>query len=250
MLNLTMQTRHEILEQYAALMADLDKKTQEVYARATEIPCKNKCYDCCKQLFPVSFVEAYYISEGVKTLDRTLRRDRAHVAEKINKKIASGNPGQFEKRAVDKTAALNTHREFAQYLHRIESDCPTLDPDNPGGACTVYPFRNHDCRTMGFSFDSSEQAVVGCFRFASLKYLAPRLMDFNYRYPEKMALDRALISEITMQNFIPNIVYYTTMCGPLMKDYAATDWIAFFSEKKIPEASASKENEYWVVVDI
>ncbi len=238
----------EILERYAALMGDLDKKSQEVYARSPEIPCKNKCYDCCKQLFPVSFVEAYYISEGLKTLDRTLRRDRAREAEKINKKIISGNPGQFEKRAVDKTTALNTHNEFAKYLHKIESDCPALDPDNPAGACTVYKFRNHDCRTMGCSFDPSGQAIIGCFRFASLKYLAPRLMDYNYRYPEKMALDRALISAITMQNFTPNIVYYTTMCGPLMKDYAATDWIAFFSGKGIPPAS--KENEYWVVIDV
>lgn len=239
--------RQEILDRYAALMADLDRKAEEVFSRAPEIPCKNKCFDCCRQLFPVSFAEAYFLSEGIKTLDRGLRRQRQRAAEKINAKILARNPFRFEKRGVDKTAALTTHREFAQFLHAIESDCPALDPSHPNGACTVYPFRNHDCRTMGLSFDDSENAIVGCFRFASLKHLAPKMMDFNYRYPEKMALDRQLIAEITAGAFTPNILYYTTMCGPLLKDYAAEDWIEFFREKDVPAKTSA--DEYWVVID-
>lgn len=238
----------EILEKYAALMEDLDQKCEEVYARAPEIPCKNKCFDCCKQLFPVSFVEAFYISEGLKTLGRKLRRGRLRVAEKIAEKIRAENPEQFERRGVEKTAALNTHAEFAKFLHAIESDCPALDPQNPDGACTIYRFRNHDCRSMGFSFDRSENVIVGCFRFAKLGHLVPKLMDFGYRYPEKMALDRELISEITAGAFTPNILYYTTMCGPLMKDYANEDWLKFFSAKGVPPKSGN--DEYWVVIDV
>lgn len=229
-------------------MADIDQKTAEVYSAAPEIPCKNKCYECCEQLFPVSFVEAFYISEGLKKMDRAFRRKRLRAAEKISEKIRARNPAQFEKRGVDKMTALRTHSEFARFLHEIESNCPALDPKNPAGACTVYPFRNHDCRTMGASFDASEKAIVGCFRFASLKYLVPKLMDFSYRYPEKMALDRELIFELTGGALTPNILYYTTMCGPLLKDYAAEDWMKFFSEKGLLEKS--KSDEYWVVIDV
>ncbi len=238
------------LTQYADLLRNLDEKTAAVYGKFSEIPCKNKCFDCCKQLFPVSFAEAFYISDGLKTLGRQLRRERERAAEKINKKILAHNPLQFEKSSVDKKTALSTHREFAAFLHAIPSDCPALDPTNPAGSCTVYAFRNHDCRTMGCSFDSSEKAIVGCFRFDSLKYLAPKLMDFNYRYPEKILIDRQLIAEATANTFTPNIIYYTTMCGPLMKDYAATDWIKFFSEKGVPLARDAKEDEYWVVIDV
>lgn len=240
--------KEQILENYAKLLADLDKKTAEVYANAPEIPCKNKCFDCCEQLFPVSFVEAFYISEGLKTLERTLRRERLRAAEKISEKIRAKNPFQFEKQRIDRKTALNTHSEFAKFLHGIESSCPALDVKNPAGACTIYPFRNHDCREMGFSFDASENAIVGCFRFSSLKHLIPKLMNFGYRYNEKIALDQKLISEVTGGIFTPNIFYLTTMCGPLMKDYAAEDWIQFFSEKGVPKTAGS--DEHWVVIDV
>lgn len=240
----------QILEKYKNLMAAVDEKTAEVYRGAPEIPCKNKCFDCCKQLFPVSFAEAFYISEGLKTMDRSLRRQRERAAEKISEKIRAKNPLQFELHGVDRKTALNRHGEFAQFLHSIESDCPALDPKNPAGACTVYEYRNHDCRVMGFSFDSSAQSIVGCFRFNSLKHLAPKLMDFGFRYSEKMALDRELISEVTGGVFTQNILYFTTMCGPLMRDYAETDWLKFFSGKGVPSGAGSDKESYCVVIDV
>lgn len=240
--------REKILQQYSALMTDLDRHTAEVCACAPEIPCKNKCFDCCKQLFPISFVEAFYISEGMKMLNRNLRREMHRAAEKIAEKIRAKNPMQFEKCSVDRKTALNTHGEFAKFLHGIESDCPALDPKNPDGACTVYSFRNHDCREMGFSFDRSSREIIGCFRFKLLEYLIPKLLDFGFRYSEKLALDRTLLTEATAGAFTPNIFYLTTMCGPLIKDYATKDWVKFFSEKGVP--AQSKPDEYWVVIDV
>lgn len=239
-----------LLDQYQLLLNDLDQKTETVYRQFSEIPCKNKCFDCCKQLFPISFVEAYYLSKGIKTLDRSLRRERTTVASKINKKILEKNPLRFEKCGVDKKTAFAMHNEFARFLHGISSDCPALDPGNKGGACTVYPFRNHDCRTMGASFDTRENAIVGCFRFNTLKYLAPKLLDFSYRYNEKIALDQKMIQEMTGSFFTPNILYYTTMCGPFLKDYETTDWIAFFKQKNIPAENTQNRDAYWVVIDV
>lgn len=229
-------------------MEAVDAETAEVYAGAPEIPCKNKCFDCCKQLFPVSFAEAFYISEGLKTLPSELREQRRAAAKNIQPKILARNPSQFEQRGVDRKTALNTHGAFAQFLHGIETDCPALDPTRAEGSCTVYPFRNHDCRVMGFSFDRSAGSIVGCFRFNSLKFLAPKLMDFGFRYPKKMALDRELISEVTGGAVTPNVFYLTTMCGPLIKDYATEDWKIFFQSKNIPQKA--DEDKYWVVIDV
>ncbi len=237
-----------ILEKYAALLKKVDEKCEEIYAAASEIPCKNKCVECCEQLFPLSFIEAYYISEGVKKLDRSLRLQLKIKAEKINEKILAKNPFQFEKSGVDKRTALNTHADFAEFLHKIKCDCPALLPENSSGGCSIYEFRNHDCRSMGASFDSSSNEIIGCHRFNSLKYLAPRLMPFNFLYSEKMQLDTALIAEITANSFSPNILYYATICTPLLKDYAEIDWIKFFVEK-----NASKEvksDTYQVIIDI
>ncbi|MBI4995102.1 hypothetical protein HZC21_05720 [Candidatus Peregrinibacteria bacterium] len=237
-----------ILEKYAALLKKLDEKCEEIYAEAKEIPCKNKCTDCCKQLFPLSFVEAYYISEGIKKLDRSLRRELKRKAEKINGKILAKNPFQFEKNNADKRTALNTHADFARFLHEINCDCPALFNKNPNGACTIYDFRNHDCRSMGASFDASSNEIIGCYRFNSLKYLAPRLMPFNFLYPEKMQLDKKLIAEVTAGAFSPNILYYTTICTPFLKDYAEQDWIKFFEEKGAPKKT--ENDKYRVVIDV
>lgn len=237
-----------ILEKYAALLKKLDEKCEEIYAAAPEIPCKNKCVECCKQLFPLSFVEAYYISEGVKKLDRSLRRKPKIKAEKINEKILAKNPFQFEKSSVDKRTALNTHADFARFLHEIKCDCPALSPENSAGACAIYELRNHDCRSMGASFDASSNEIIGCHRFNPLKYLAPKLMPFNFLYPEKMQLDAALIAEVTANLFSPNILYYTTICMPLLKDYAKQDWIKFFEGKNVYKEV--KSNTYQVVIDI
>lgn len=237
-----------ILEKYEKLLEQLDEKCASVYSSAPEIPCKNKCVDCCKQLFPLSFVEAFYISEGVKKLDRSLRRKLKTSASKINEKILAKNPFQFERSGVDKKTALNTHAEFANFLHEIQCDCPALFPENNTGACVIYPWRNHDCRSMGASFDISSNEIIGCHRFNSLKYLAPKLMPFNFLYSEKMQLDRELISEVTANSFSSNILYYTTICTPLLKDYVAQDWIKFFGEKNVYKEV--KSNTYQVIIDI
>jgi len=241
----------KVLERYASLLLEVDKKCDEVF-KNTEIPCKNKCFECCKQLFPLSFVEAYYISEGIKSLDRGTRRKLALAAQKTNEKILKLNPQSLEKRGVDRKTALNVHADFARSLHKIERDCPALDTgvtlSLSKGACKIYPFRNHDCRSMGCSFDSSSNEIIGCFRFTNLKHLIPNLMPFNYLYSEKMKLDTELIKEVTNGLFGENLIYLTTICAPFLKDFGTTDWTKFFSSKNVPERA--EKDKYWVVVDV
>lgn len=240
--------KQRILDQYASLLQQLDKKCAEVFANTPEIPCKNKCFECCKQLFPLSFVEAYYISGGIKKLDRGTRRKLTLAAQKTNEKILKLKPQSLEKRDVDKKTALNVHADFARSLHKIERDCPALDQKNKGGACSIYEFRNHDCRSMGCSFDTSSKEIIGCFRFSNLKHLIPNLMPFNYLYAEKMKLDAELIKEVTSGLFGENLIYLTTICAPFLKDYSQTDWIKFFEPKGIPKKS--KDDQFNLVIDI
>ena len=244
-------SKSKILDQYASLLREVDKKCDEVF-KNTNIPCKNKCFECCKQLFPLSFIEAYYISEGIKKLDRGTRRKLALAAQKTNEKILKLNLQSLEKRGVDRASALNVHADFARSLHKIERDCPALDKkarkQENNGACSIYEFRNHDCRSMGCSFDSSSNEIIGCFRFSNLKHLIPNLMPFNYLYAKKMKLDTELIKEVTNGLFGENLIYLTTICAPFLKDFKDTDWIKFFSSKNVPEQA--EKDKYWVVVDV
>lgn len=243
-----MNTRDKILEEYEKLLHDVDEKCDGILKNIPGIPCKNKCFECCKQLFPISFVEAFYISEGFKKSDRETRRRMQRTAEKIADKISAQNPAQFEKRKISRKEALNTHAEFARFLQKNVNNCPALNPKKSEAPCELYPFRNLDCRATGFSFDSSSNEIVACERFKSLPHLIPHLLPFNYKYSEKMLLDRALLSELTNSAFTPNILYLTTMCSPILKDYAATDWVNFLTDKNIP--AKSEPDEYWVVIDV
>lgn len=240
-----MKSIDEILGKYADLLKDIDEKCVTVYSGAPEIPCKNGCADCCRQLFPLSFVESFFISKGFKKLDASVREKLRSAAKKIKEKIALKNPFQFEKQGVDQKTAFGTHARFARFLHSIEADCPALIDSQENGTCAIYPFRNHDCRVMGCSFDFHSKEIIGCPRFDNLKHLAPALLPFNYRYDEKMQLDYALIREAgRVPN--PNILYLTTICSPLLKDYEAEDWEQFFAGKF---KNSKKQNEYCVVID-
>ncbi|MEK9132127.1 MAG: hypothetical protein AAB606_00245 [Patescibacteria group bacterium] len=235
-----MLSRDQILEQYASLLRGVEEKCEGVYNASPEIPCKNKCYECCQQLFPLTFVEAFYISEGFKKLDRTARRELQKTAKKINEKILKLNPFQFERNGVDRKEAQNTHAAFARFLQEEKYNCPALEIGEDFGNCALYDFRNLDCRVMGCSFDKSAGEIVGCHRFAKLAHLIPKLLPFNYKYPEKMELDRLLIAEVTNESFSKNIFYLTTMCEPILKDYSETDWVKFFTNKITTEQAADE----------
>lgn len=49
---------HQILGRYKTLLVDIDKKCDEFFRAEPGIPCAQKCTDCCKQLFLITFVEA------------------------------------------------------------------------------------------------------------------------------------------------------------------------------------------------
>lgn len=240
----------KILDQYLILLERLDAKCDDIFASAPEIPCKNQCFNCCKQIFPVTFVEAFYISEGLKKLDSATRRSLRKTAEKINKKIVEKNPQQFEKQSVDRATALNTHGQFARFLHRFKFDCPALEIKKNKGNCSIYQLRNHDCRNMGFAFDASTDEIIGCQRFARLKHLASHLMPFNYLYPEKMALDNELIAEVTAGGFTPNIFYLAPITTALTKNFASEDWIKFFMSKNVPAKETTKSGRFQVIIGI
>lgn len=237
------------MAQYASLLYNVEEKCEEVYKNSPEIPCKNKCYECCQQLFPLTFVEAFYISEGFKKLGRGARRELQKTAKKINEKILKRNPSQFERSGVDRKTALDTHAAFARFLQEERHNCPALEIKKKSGNCALYDFRNLDCRVMGCSFDKSANEIVGCHRFAKLGHLIAKLLPFNYKYSEKMELDRVLIEEVTGGAFSKNVFYLTAMCKPILKDYAEEDWAKFFL-KRIQMSCAKSDENCCMIIDV
>ncbi len=70
------------IEEYRAILTKLGECCNEAYAKLSFLPCKESCSECCEQFFPVSFIEAHYLSIGFKELSRQKRRLMQKIAKK------------------------------------------------------------------------------------------------------------------------------------------------------------------------
>jgi Fe-S-cluster containining protein len=236
-----------MLEEYQKLLENLDKKCDEVYGQMPFIPCKKGCSDCCKQFFPVSFIEAAYINKGIKELSRQKRRLMQKAAKKIQEKLLK-NP--FSKENVfigTREEIYKKQREFAAYLRSSGFDCLFLNEEN---LCDVYNYRPHDCRVHGCSYDHAAREVLGCFRFNDINQfkdpeVCKKLVDFDYLYPETRALDAALIHLFSKHPPNIRVWYFTTTINPILNDFQEINWEKVFNY----DWKSIKEGSYVLILD-
>jgi len=223
-----------LIQQYAALLEDVDHQFKYAMQKVPEIPCKTNCIECCKQLFPLSIIEAYYINEGFRQLDNITREEIKKEAlekqEQLEKELVFTN---YEISNTDIENIAERRNLFAHDMQAIDLDCPLL---NNEGLCSLYDFRNHDCRIHGGAHESGE--ILGCFRHNKIfaetslreKFIKNTIPQ-NYRYKEKNKLDSVMIIALTKNPELANIKYITTPYIPLLRNFQETDWQKLFEDK-------------------
>ncbi|MFA6550198.1 MAG: hypothetical protein WCT36_02480, partial [Candidatus Gracilibacteria bacterium] len=152
----------QILKKYESLGLEIERSCSSICQKLASHPCLPKCSDevvCCKQIFPLSFIEAYYISIGVKKLDRSTRRELERHAEKsqntLVKKIAESNLKKVYPN-TDYETHNSAQQSITKFLHSQKTDCPFLNKN----LCQIYPHRNIDCRIHGFAFDKNTNEIL------------------------------------------------------------------------------------------
>jgi len=244
------------LQQYKLLLKELDKSCAKAQKLIPKIPCKLGCSDCCKQLFPLSMIEAFYINKGFKLLDRNTRRELASKAKKAQEKLQKLNLKQFETTSLNLEDIALNRNEFTRILQSTKQICPLLSDKN---LCLLYPYRNHDCRIHGVSFDPSTNEIIGCSRHSKI-FTNPGLknkfvknaVENGYLYKEKSKLDSLLVK--LLADSPPNneklayCYYFTTPFVPLLKDYAEVDWGKFFGTES-ETAKMPWQKSYSMVID-
>lgn len=231
----------QILQSYKELLEDVDKKCAETLKLVPEIPCRKGCTDCCKQIFPLSFVEAWLISENFKTLDRTKRRAVAQKAKKAQEKLNKLDLKKYETQTDSIKEISENRNAFANSIRGTDIICPLLGNDD---LCALYGARNHDCRIHGVGFDSSSGEIVGCHRHKKIPIDTKLLIDSGYLYKEKSKLDSLLTVHLSQNPEFNYCYYFTTPFVPLLKDFATQDWKKFFTQT--PQNSSKK---YSLVID-
>jgi len=241
-----------LLQQYQNLLSEVDKACKKSSKACPKIPCHRGCPDCCKQLFPLSLIEAFYISEGLKSLDRKTRREIQRKAEKGLAKIKELNLEQYEISSDSLDDIAQARNSITTSLQSDKEECPLLKD----GLCSLYDYRNHDCRIHGVSFDSSTGEIIGCFRHPKIftspelkKEFAEKAVPSNFLYKEKSKLDSLITEELSKDPNQKYTYYFTHPFKPLLENFREFDWQQFFEEKTSTQ-TAQPSHKYSLIIHI
>jgi len=113
-----------------------------------EISCRKGCAFCCRQLVPVSPIEAKRLADVVEGMPK---KRRAEVRERFLRIIARlGSEGLIDAKAAPGRSALLSReaassaawQDVSRRYFELQMDCPFLE----GGACSIYDERPLACR--------------------------------------------------------------------------------------------------------
>ena len=133
----------EIYREYSFLLKDVEGEFNRVSSMFSErMQCRKGCSMCCSQLFGISFIEAAYISHGVKELPEDEQvRARERASAYLEEMLGVG---------VDETQGIEEHGALvATALESLAGakhiPCPALVDD----ACIIYDHRPIIARKWG-----------------------------------------------------------------------------------------------------
>jgi len=238
-----------LLQQYRDLLNDLDKSCKAVLTNIVETPCRKGCYDCCKQIFPLSLIEAFYINQGFQTLEPETRKSLADKAKKATESLTDLDLFKFETFSDSLEDIAQARNSITKELQSTKISCPLLTPE---GTCRLYPYRNHDCRIHGVSIDKSSNEIIGCFRHSKLfntpdskQRFTTHAVPSNHLYKEKSKLDSLLTIELGQDPNLGYCYYFTTPYEPLTEEFTNRDWPKFFEEK----LDGKPQTKYSLIID-
>jgi Fe-S-cluster containining protein len=120
--------------------AIVNATVQEIEARGGKISCCKGCGACCRQLVPISEVEARFIAELVESLPEPRRKQiKARFEDALNR---LADAGLLEKLRQTERWYREGYREFGLSYFSQGISCPFLEDE----ACSIYADRPVTCR--------------------------------------------------------------------------------------------------------
>lgn len=120
--------------------AIVDATVREVEARGGRISCCKGCGACCRQLVPISEVEARFVAKLVESLPEPRRSEVKARFEEAVERLAEG--GLLEKLREPERWYREGYREFGLEYFRQKIPCPFLEDES----CSIYADRPVTCR--------------------------------------------------------------------------------------------------------
>jgi Fe-S-cluster containining protein len=211
-----------ILKNYGKLLSAVDQWFSGCLAHSPkEINCTHGCSDCCRGLFDITLLDAWYLRSGFELLDEETKGKVAEKAEKRLKSMRGLWPG------LERPFILNVkpEEEWDELMpDDDETPCPLLSET---GECLVYPFRPMTCRLHGIPLVDVSGEIFHeehcSMNFTGLNPLSDKGLFWNFStcFETEVALFRQFTFKLVNQHvneldtFIPLAV---------LMDYRSFDW--------------------------
>ncbi len=219
----------EIFTDYAKLLAEVDgwyARCKTAYPK--EILCREGCAECCRSLFDITLVDAWFLRLGFARLSESVKRAVIDKAEQRLKGLQNSWP------ELAPPYLLNHRKEEEWTLLMPEDDetpCVLLGED---GRCLVYDNRPMTCRLHGLPLLDEDGTVLHdewcTINFPNCSPLAldDLRAEFTRMFREEVALFRKLESMICKKGFKELDTFIPLA---LLVDYEVFDWEAWVRGK-------------------
>lgn len=220
-----------ILENYGMLLSAVDQWFTRCIGHAKEeIRCTQGCSECCRGLFDITLLDAWYLRIGFELLDQVTKDKVVRKAEKRLSSMRRLWP------ALEPPFILNVRPEedWEELMpDDDETPCPLL---SESGECLVYQFRPMTCRLHGIPLVDISGEIFHeeyCTRnFPASDPLSDRGLFWNFStcFETEIALFRqfsfTLVKEHVneMDTFIPLA---------LLMDFASFDWKGWWEKRPL-----------------
>jgi Fe-S-cluster containining protein len=174
-----------LFEKYKQLVAKGDSAFETIERDyGSCVKCKPQCSDCCHAIFGLFLIEAAYIQQQFKKLDRKVRREVLSNAEKYEKAL---------QKVEERLQAHEDDPQMKSYaLSKERVRCPLL---NQKEECIIYPHRPITCRVYGIPTAIQGKARV-CGKAAFEKGESYPTFDLDACYKELYQLSKELLVQM------------------------------------------------------
>lgn len=135
---------NRLLDRYGELLAEVDewfRRCVELYP--DRIACRNGCSECCRGLFDITLLDAFYLRRGFDRLPESVRTPIAEAALRRLERLSPVEPAFTGPWLLN---GIPEERWDALMPEDDEAPCLLL---SEGGGCLIYEYRPMTCRLNG-----------------------------------------------------------------------------------------------------